>query len=181
MQVINIPNKTISSPQVAPGPACIDRTPMHADRSTGVGRSAGVGDPTARVNVPHDESSANDGLINDCNDDINASNDESDGLPVSKTSVRTRTVKPPMRLIESMHGMDHDMTNFKQPMGELFLTEQVSLNKGLWTFRKSGATAVVSKLHQLDRLKTIEPTHPKDVTQQQKREALRYLMYLKEK
>jgi len=61
---------------------------------------------------------------------------------------------------------------FKQPMGELFLTEQMNVKKGLRKFGKPGATAVVSELRQLDRFETIEPTNPKDMTREQKREAL---------
>lgn len=62
-------------------------------------------------------------------------------------------------------------------MGELFVTEQMNLRKGLKVFGKPGADAVVKELHQLDQRKTIEPILPKDLTKEQRREALRYLMY----
>jgi hypothetical protein len=42
-------------------------------------------------------------------------------------------------------------------MGELFLTEQMNVKKGLKVFGESGAEAVVKELRQLDRLNTIEP------------------------
>lgn len=73
------------------------------------------------------------------------------------------------------------LATFEQPMGELFLTEQMSLEKGLQRFGKERASAVVKELRQLEQCKTIDPVHPKAMTKEQKRQALRYLMYLKEK
>jgi uncharacterized protein YeaC (DUF1315 family) len=66
-------------------------------------------------------------------------------------------------------------------MGELFLTEQMSLKKGLKQFGKDGAEAVVAKLQQLDYREVIELVNGKKLTQEQKRKALNYLMYLKQK
>jgi hypothetical protein len=40
-------------------------------------------------------------------------------------------------------------------MGELFLTEQMSLKKGLRQFGKAGASAVMKELNQLEMCKTI--------------------------
>jgi hypothetical protein len=42
------------------------------------------------------------------------------------------------------------MVTFEQPMGELFLMEQMSLKKALQKFGKTGTSAVVSELHQLE-------------------------------
>jgi predicted ATPase len=42
------------------------------------------------------------------------------------------------------------LATFEEPMGELFMTEQMSLKKGLKRFGKSGADAVVAELRQLD-------------------------------
>jgi predicted ATPase len=38
------------------------------------------------------------------------------------------------------------LATFEEPMGELFMTEQMSLKKGLKRFGKSGADAVVAEL-----------------------------------
>jgi hypothetical protein len=66
-------------------------------------------------------------------------------------------------------------------MGELFMTEQMSLKKGLKYFGKSGADAVVAEMRQLDFRNVIKPVNGKELTREQKRRALNYLMYLKQK
>jgi hypothetical protein len=66
-------------------------------------------------------------------------------------------------------------------MGELFMTEQMSLKKGLKYFGKSGADAVVAEMRQLDYRKVIKPVNGKELTREQKRRALHYHMYLKQK
>jgi len=61
------------------------------------------------------------------------------------------------------------------------MTEQMSLKRGLKTFGKAGADAVVAEMQQLDYRKVIKPTDAKDLTHAQKKAALQYLMYLKQK
>ena len=73
------------------------------------------------------------------------------------------------------------LTTFKQLMGELFVTEQMSLKKGLKYFRKSRADAVVVEMWQLDYLNVIKPVDRKILTHEQKQCTLSYLMYLKQK
>lgn len=53
-------------------------------------------------------------------------------------------------------------------MGELFLTKQMPFHKGIKRFGRDSADAVVNELKQLDRLETIEPHHPKNMTGEQK-------------
>jgi hypothetical protein len=72
-------------------------------------------------------------------------------------------------------------TMFKEPMGELFMTEQMSLKKGLKHFGKSGADAIVDELRQLDYSDVIKPVPARSLTREQKCAALNYLMYLKQK
>ena len=70
---------------------------------------------------------------------------------------------------------------FKQPLGELFMMEQMSLKKGLKYFGKTGADAMVAEMRQLDYyLDVIKPVDRKDLTHEQKCHALSYLMYLKQ-
>jgi hypothetical protein len=45
-----------------------------------------------------------------------------------------------------MFNYEHALLTYEKPMGELFLTEQMSFKKGLKQFEKTGAEAVVSKL-----------------------------------
>jgi hypothetical protein len=61
------------------------------------------------------------------------------------------------------------------------MTEQMSLKKGLKYFGKSGADAVVAEMRQLDYRNVIKPVNGKELTREQKRRALNYLMYLKQK
>ena len=66
----------------------------------------------------------------------------------------------------------------EQPLGMLFLTEQMSAKRGLKLFGKDGADAIVSEMRQLHIRKTIKPVEFKDLTRDQKSCALRYLMFL---
>ena len=83
---------------------------------------------------------------------------------------------------------DDDITLFmlkvneaEEPLGMLFLTEQMSAKRGLKVFGKDGADAIVSEMNQLHIRKTIKPVQFKDLTREQKVQALRYLMFLKQK
>jgi len=85
-------------------------------------------------------------------------------------------------MVMSDSGHPVSSTAFEQPtMGELFLSEQMSLNRGLREFGEPGANAVVEELKQLNLRKMVEPKHARDLTRGQKQQALQYLMYLKEK
>jgi hypothetical protein len=73
------------------------------------------------------------------------------------------------------------MAQFEQPMGMLFMTEQMSLKRGLKRFGKACADAVVAEMQQLEIRKVLKPTKASDLTRDQKRAPLKYLMYLKQK
>jgi hypothetical protein len=73
------------------------------------------------------------------------------------------------------------LATFELPLGEVFVIEQMFYQKGLKVFGKRGANAVICEMRQLDELKTIVPEHPDNLTPKQKQEALKYLMFLKEK
>jgi hypothetical protein len=47
---------------------------------------------------------------------------------------------------DHLYDLDHLLATFEEPMGELFMTEQMSLKKGLKYFGKSGADAVVAEM-----------------------------------
>jgi hypothetical protein len=82
---------------------------------------------------------------------------------------------------ENIYNYDHALLSFKEPLGELFLTEQMSLKKGIKHFSKYGAEAVVKELRQLDYLDVIEPINGRELKHQECKNALDYHMYLKEK
>jgi phage terminase large subunit GpA-like protein len=95
-------------------------------------------------------------------------------------NINLRDHKP--RSYNHLYDPDHVLAStFEEPMGELFMTEQMSLKKGLRHFSKSGADAVVAELRQLDYRDVIKPVDRKDLTHEQKCRALNYLMYLKQK
>jgi hypothetical protein len=76
---------------------------------------------------------------------------------------------------------DHQYLTYDEPFGLLFMTEQMSMKKGLAKFGKKGADAVVAELRQIHYQKAIEPKHKTELGREEQRRALRYLMYLKEK
>ena len=61
-----------------------------------------------------------------------------------------------------------------------FVTEQMSATQGLQIFGEAGAKAVMKELEQLVYPKVMEGRKSHDLTREQKRAALRYLMFLKE-
>jgi hypothetical protein len=85
------------------------------------------------------------------------------------------------RSYDHLYDSDHMFTTFEEPMGELFLTEQMSLKKGLKHFGKSGTDAIIKELQKLDYRDVIKPVPARSLTREQKHAALNYLMYLKQK
>ena len=60
-------------------------------------------------------------------------------------------------------------------------TQQMSMKKGLKTFGKDGEVAVKSKMQQLHDRNMMLPVKHKELTYDQKKEALGYLMFLMQK
>jgi hypothetical protein len=88
-----------------------------------------------------------------------------------------RTNKP--RNYDHRYNPDHFDTilaHFTEPLGELFMTEQMLLKRGLKTFGKAGADAVIAEMQQLDYRNVIKPTDSRKLTREQKKAALQYLM-----
>jgi hypothetical protein len=150
------------------------------------GENTGVGDENAGV--------GNDGRTTNARNTGVASDDMSEGpdgdnqitrvmndqYGARQHDINLRERKP--RKYDHLYGSDHHMlATFEEPMGELFMTEQISLKKGLKLFGKDGADAVVAEMRQLDYRNVIKPVQGKDLTREQKRRALNYLMYLKQK
>jgi hypothetical protein len=133
--------------------------------STPPAESAGVGGPAENAGVR--------GVDNE----LTQTMDERYGVRQHDIDLRSR--KP--RSYDHLYGPDHLLATFEEPMGELFMTEQMSLKKGLKYFGKKGADAVVSEMRQLDYRKVIKPVKGKELTREDKRRALNYLMYLKQK
>ena len=85
----------------------------------------------------------------------------------------------------------YETENEKQTeMGDVVLTTvddtledmpQMSMKKGLKMFGEGGYAAVKKEVQQLHNRKVMQPVHQKDLSPEQKREALGYLMFLKKK
>jgi hypothetical protein len=99
-----------------------------------------------------DENETEDNTITYDNDSVNREMDARYGRR-NREGLRDR--KP--RSYSHRLGFDHSLATFEQPMGELFLNEQMNVKKGLKVFGEPGAEAVIKELRQLDRLNTIEP------------------------
>ena len=61
------------------------------------------------------------------------------------------------------------------------LTPQMSAKKGLKVFGERGAEAIMKELDQLIQRKVMQARRAGDLTRKQKENALKYLMFLKEK
>ena len=154
---IGIADTTISAPVANPTVA-----------TTPDARSTGVGSENAGVGGTNVETEQNQ---------IQRDMDNRYGARLHGINLRER--KP--RDYEHLYDSDHVLATFEQPLGELFVTEQMSLKKGLKYFGKSGADAVVAEMRQLDYRNVIKPVNKDDLSREQKRRALNYLMYLKQK
>jgi len=62
-----------------------------------------------------------------------------------------------------------------------FTLTQYNVKQGLKIFGKAGELAVSTELEQVHSRKVIEPKHPHELTNQERANSLRYLMFLKEK
>ncbi|MFN7263281.1 MAG: reverse transcriptase domain-containing protein, partial [Cyanobacteriota bacterium] len=78
--------------------------------------------------------------------------------------------------------MNHDfLTGTEYDKAFLFLTAQMTAKKGLQYFGQRGADAILAEMKQVHYRNVIRPRMSKDLTKEQKKQALRYLMFLKEK
>jgi uncharacterized protein YeaC (DUF1315 family) len=150
--------------------------------SAGVGgKSAGVGEGGRNIHTQNTGVASNDVPEGPDTDDENnqmaQTMDNRYGARQHGIDLRDR--KP--RNYNHLYDLDHLLATFEEPMGELFMMEQMSLKKGLKYFGKSGADAVVAEMRQLDYRNVIKPVDGRSLTHEQKRRALQYLMYLKQK
>lgn len=62
-----------------------------------------------------------------------------------------------------------------------FLTEQMTAKKGLKRFKEAGARAIMNELEQIVYRRVMKGKHAHELTREDKKAALRYLMFLKQK
>ena len=100
---------------------------------------------------------------------------------------RGKTKDPVFEYVHTLFGSMDPETVFTLLTGResdhilSFLTEQMSVKRGLRQFRNAGAQAIMSKLEQLVYRKVMEGRSANDLTTAQKKAALKYLMFLKQK
>jgi hypothetical protein len=175
---INIPNTVVSTPLAAPS----ESTGVGGDNA-GVGadgRNAGVATYDGTSNAQNAGVSSTVSEESRTNDEINQMThtmNERYGARQHGINLSDRKI----RNYDHLYDSDHLLATFNEPMGELFMTEQMSLKKGLKHFGKNGADAVVAEMRQLDYCNVIKPVDGKKLTREQKRHALQYLTYLKQK
>jgi hypothetical protein len=78
-------------------------------------------------------------------------------------------------------GVAHANVGVPPEQGESLATAQMSMNKGLKLFGEAGIKAVSSKMAQLHDRKVMKLVHSRELTPEERREALAYLMFLKRK
>jgi hypothetical protein len=86
-------------------------------------------------------------------------------LDVICYSIKLQNQKP--RMYDHMFDYHYTLLTYKEPIGELFLMEQMLLKKGLKKFGKTRAEAVLAELQQLDYHNVIKPIRRKELTQEQ--------------
>lgn len=99
-----------------------------------------------------------------------------DGAEAADHDTRTMNLRPRTRAANPTHILGRGFED-----AFIFLTAQMSVKKGLKMFKDKGAEAVIAEMQQLHYRNVIKPVFPQDLTREQKRAALHYIMFLKQK
>ena len=83
--------------------------------------------------------------------------------------------------LESAESSNDTNKNATKLAEYLFLTEQMGWRKGLTIFKEKGELAIGKELQQIHDMEGFQPKHWHELTEEQRKKALKYLMYLKEK
>jgi hypothetical protein len=122
---------------------------------------------------------------------------ESDLFRLAETHGRTRATQPnlarPRRDIRAHRYDDFNYVFFEHMRNSVgksvtdrefthsFVTAQMSAKKGLKVFAEQGAGALMKELRQVVVMDVMSGCHARELTREQKKRALRYLMFLKQK
>ena len=132
---------------------------------------------------------------NDCGDELGipgVGDDEEDDTNVEQSEttldLKTNTVggyglrnKRDRAGEDFVVGNDTGITLATKGNDVVLETPQMSLNAGLRTFGKDGMKAVEKEMRQLHDRDVMKPVYKKSLTQEQRKQALAYLMFLKRK
>jgi hypothetical protein len=119
---------------------------------------------------------------------VKQSHFDSDFVYTNYSSSLTMSQSHITRTIKNIHAM-HSFVNYGNVMtpginnvvSGLAMAQQYHVNKGLKVFGERGKEAVMKELRQLDELEVISPRNWSELTAEQRRTALPYLMFLTEK
>jgi len=159
------------SPERDPTPPLVEAngtTGGLSHENTGVEHRSGITgvEPAAQQDEPPESTGVEDTGADD--DDVN---DGAQGTAASnRMNLRPRVRKDPTHILG--RGFEDDF---------IFLTEQMSAKAGLKKFGKKGADAIVAEMEQLHYRRVLKPMLGKDLTREEKKKALQYLMFLKQK
>ena len=78
-------------------------------------------------------------------------------------------------------GLKGDKHGIEQEEEYLFTTDQMNWKKGLKVFGEKGEEAIQKELQQIHDMEGFQPKHWYELTKEERADALKYLMYLKEK
>jgi hypothetical protein len=122
---------------------------------------------------------------------------ESELFRLAETQGRTRAAHPhltrPRREIRARRYDDFNYTFFEHMRNSVgksvtdhqfvhsYVTAQMSAKKGLKVFAEQGAGALMKELRQVVVMDVMSGCHARELTREQKKRALRYLMFLKQK
>jgi hypothetical protein len=135
-------------------------------RSEMDGRTAGVDSANTGVDV----------------ENVNEKDDEGEERGANGPNLRPRGEKTdPTHILRGYGQNDFLFALMDADASFSFLTEQMSMKKGLKHFQKKGVEALLAEMSQLHYRNTIKPVFADSMTREQKLQALRYLMFLKEK
>jgi hypothetical protein len=101
------------------------------------------------------------------------------GQHTSRYNLRQRT-EPSFAHLKTFSDA-HANAGMSQEDGESLATAQMSMKKGLKMFGEAGGKAVQSEMRQLHECNVMKPVHARELTPDERREALAYLMFLKQK
>jgi hypothetical protein len=143
--------------------------------------SVASGDDVDRDTAPAEDQGVDDATEQDT-DATGANADDMDvqyGQRTSRYNLRQR--KEPSFAHLKTFSDAHVNVGMTQEDGESLATVQMSMKKGLKMFGDAGVEGVHSEMWQLHERNVMKPVHASELTPEERREALAYLMFLKQK
>jgi hypothetical protein len=172
-----------STPVVVMNPSMFSRGAVDVATGTGLSRKGGNSQP-ARVacNVfatCGDELKDDDQILL-----LNISSTKDNFVNGYDETVMAQTDAEWMFLTQNLgwgEGLKGNKHGIEQEEEYLFTTDQMNWKKGLKVFGEKGEEAIQKELQQIHDMEGFQPKHWYELTKEERADALKYLMYLKEK